>query len=147
MTPSQMFWGLSVYCVCKMNWVASYWDAFCSKASIHNHSLSVTKGTTLAVVNTTNLFLQFTPLEHLTHCVYGSLFFCARTHLRAHIAAVMATEKPELILKFMEARIQSGTYDWCNQCPLTGIVNVFNWLHRFVQQHVIRIKIDRPSIW
>ena len=23
MTPSQMFWGLSVYCVCKMNWAAA----------------------------------------------------------------------------------------------------------------------------
>ena len=23
MTPSQMFWGLSVYCGCKMNWVAA----------------------------------------------------------------------------------------------------------------------------
>ena len=31
MTPSQMFWGLSVlYCGCKMNWAAASWVALCN---------------------------------------------------------------------------------------------------------------------
>ena len=43
--------------------------------------------------------------------VYDSLYSCAGTHLKAQIAATMATEKPELILKFMDVPVQSGTYD------------------------------------
>ena len=46
--------------------------------------------------------------SHPTVHVYDSLYSCARTHLKAQIAALMATE---IILKFMEAHIQSGTYD------------------------------------
>ena len=57
--------------------------------------------------------LQFPPLEHLTRLynVYDSLYSCAGTHLKAHIAAVMATWKPELVLEFMNVPIQSGSYD------------------------------------
>ena len=55
--------------------------------------------------------------SHPTAHVYDSLYSCAGTHLKAQIAAVMGTEKPELILKFMDVPIQSGTYD----CRLFGI--------------------------
>ena len=49
--------------------------------------------------------------SHPTVHVYDSLYSCAGTRLKAQIAAVMATEKPELILEFMDVPIQSGTYD------------------------------------
>ena len=48
--------------------------------------------------------------SHPTVCVYDSLYSCAGTHLKAQIAAVMATEEPELILEFMDVPIQSGSY-------------------------------------
>ena len=38
MTPSQMFWGLSVYCGCKMNWAAASLDVL-SNYSSSNHCL------------------------------------------------------------------------------------------------------------
>ena len=37
---------------------------------------------------------------------YHSLYSCAGTHLKAQIAAVLATEKPELVIEFMDVPIQ-----------------------------------------
>ena len=62
----------------------------------------------------TGALSQFPPLEQLMHPtvhVYDSLYSCAGAHLKAQIAATIATEKPELILKFMDVPVQSGTYD------------------------------------
>ena len=49
--------------------------------------------------------------SHPTVNVYDSLYACAGTRLKAQIAAVMATEKPEIILDFMDVTMQSGSYD------------------------------------
>ena len=49
--------------------------------------------------------------SHPTVRVYDSLYSCAGTHLKAQIAAVLATEKPEFVLEFMDVPIQSGSYD------------------------------------
>ena len=46
---------------------------------------------------------------HPTVHVYDSLYSCAGTHLKAQIAAVLATEKPELVFEFMDVPIQSGS--------------------------------------
>ena len=43
--------------------------------------------------------------------VYDSLYSSAGTRLKAQIAALLATECPELLLKFMDVPMQSGTYD------------------------------------
>ncbi len=52
--------------------------------------------------------------------VYDSLYSCAGTHMKAQIAAVLATEKPQIILHFKDVPVQSGTYD----CGLYAIAFV-----------------------
>ena len=60
--------------------------------------------------------LQFPPLEHLTQ-LYMSMIACTLVlgitwrAVKAQIAAVMATEKPELVLEFMDLPTQSGSYE------------------------------------
>ena len=43
--------------------------------------------------------------------VYDSLYSCASSHLKTQIAAVLATEKSHIQLKFMDVPVQSGTSD------------------------------------
>jgi len=49
--------------------------------------------------------------SHPTVRIYDSLYSSAGTRLKAQIAAVMATEKQNLILEFMDVAMQSGSYD------------------------------------
>ena len=46
--------------------------------------------------------ISITGISHPTVHVYDSLYSCAGTHLKVQIAAVMATERPELVLEFMD---------------------------------------------
>ena len=49
--------------------------------------------------------------------VYDSLYSSAGTRLKAQIAALLATEQPELVLNFMDVPVQSGS----NDCGLFAI--------------------------
>ena len=49
--------------------------------------------------------------SHPTVRIYDSLYYSAGTQLKAQIAAVMATEKQNLILDFMDVAMQSDSYD------------------------------------
>ena len=62
--------------------------------------------------------ISTTGISHPNVRVYDSLYSCAGTYLKAQIAAVVATGKPELVLEFMDVPIQSGLYN----CGLFAIV-------------------------
>ena len=50
-------------------------------------------------------------ITHPVINVYDSLYSRASTHLRTQIAALLVTERPQILLQFMHVPMQSGTSD------------------------------------
>ena len=81
---------------------------------------SVQPGDFIQILNTGNGHWVTTSTIGTTHPtvqVYDSLYSSAGTRLKAQIAALLATEQPELVLNFMDVPVQSGS----NDCGLFAI--------------------------
>ena len=82
---------------------------------------SVQPGDFIQILNTGNGHWVAASTIGTTHPnvhVYDSFFSSAGTRLKAQIAALLATEQPQLILKFVDVTVQAGS----NECGLFAIV-------------------------